>query len=134
DGALNPWWFNKLAYVRQDFDPFLYPELNYRLFEGEYEVVRDIWVFPTPGHTKGHQSVFLKLDGGNYIITGDAIYTQENADTPCLPGLGLFVNPIWWSASMKDIMHKVKVEKATLLWMHDPIEFKTGKKPPEYYK
>jgi N-acyl homoserine lactone hydrolase len=57
------------------------PSLSYELVDGEAEVLPDVHVLPTPGHTEGHQSVLLRLpDTGPVIICGDAVYCQENFD------------------------------------------------------
>ncbi len=36
-----------------------------------------VMLVATPGHTHGHMSVVLRLDGGEALITGDAIYTMR---------------------------------------------------------
>ena len=39
----------------------------------------------TPGHTHGHQSVLLRLSGGEALLTGDATYTLAGLDAGTLP-------------------------------------------------
>jgi len=39
----------------------------------------------TPGHTLGHQSVLLALDGGELLLTGDAAYTRRAIDEDLVP-------------------------------------------------
>ncbi|HEX8158613.1 MAG TPA: N-acyl homoserine lactonase family protein, partial [Solirubrobacteraceae bacterium] len=39
----------------------------------------------TPGHTRGHQSVLLRLTDGDLLLTGDAAYTQRTIDENLVP-------------------------------------------------
>jgi glyoxylase-like metal-dependent hydrolase (beta-lactamase superfamily II) len=32
----------------------------------------------TPGHTPGHQSMLVRLQGGSWLFTWDAVYTEEH--------------------------------------------------------
>ena len=44
-----------------------------RLISGEFDVFGDgtILVFPSPGHTPGHQSARVRTDGGDIVLCGD---------------------------------------------------------------
>lgn len=83
DSALNPEHEEKWSYPDS-----LSKGLNYRLIDGEFDLFNDgkIKIIRTPGHSRGHQSVLLKLDK-EVLITGDACYTKENLDANILPGL-----------------------------------------------
>jgi len=63
--------------------------LNYRFIEGNLDLFDDgaIKLIQTPGHTQGHQSVQLNIDGKKIFIAGDACYTSENLKYDCLPGI-----------------------------------------------
>jgi N-acyl homoserine lactone hydrolase len=39
----------------------------------------------TPGHTRGHQSVLLRLAGRDLLLTGDAVYTRRTIDEGLVP-------------------------------------------------
>ena len=84
------------GYVRRQFDH----AFDYRLmdfdssaadsfasFGRSYDVFGDgsVRVVSTPGHTFGHLSVVLRLDGGEALVAGDAIYTMETMRTGHLP-------------------------------------------------
>jgi N-acyl homoserine lactone hydrolase len=60
-----------------EFEGAAYVEL-----EGEAEVLPDIRVVPTPGHSPGHQSVLVTTDDGLVVIAGDVAYTWEEFDDP----------------------------------------------------
>jgi N-acyl homoserine lactone hydrolase len=57
------------------------PGLSYELVDGAATLFPGVEVIPTPGHAPAHQSVLLRLpETGSMIITGDAVYCQENYD------------------------------------------------------
>lgn len=69
------------AYVLGDFKYFT--ELSFKEIEGVYDVFGDktVVVFPTPGHTMGHQSLYVKSSKGKpLILTADSLYTMENME------------------------------------------------------
>ena len=43
--------------------------------DGEAEVLPGIRLLPTPGHTRGHQSVLVDTPDGLVILGGDVAYT-----------------------------------------------------------
>ncbi len=60
------------GYVREDFEQ---PGLDWRVLDGELDVYGDgtIRLLPTPGHSAGHTSLLLELDGtGPVLLTADA--------------------------------------------------------------
>lgn len=70
---------------------------HFTVLDGQTTIEDGIVVFPTPGHSPGHQSVSVATSEGLYIIAGDAAFVSENieGDTnralPVLP-IGRFVN------------------------------------------
>ena len=42
---------------------------------------------PTFGHTPGHQSLRVKLEGGTVVITADACYMRRSMEDLHLPGV-----------------------------------------------
>ncbi|MGA2991216.1 MAG: N-acyl homoserine lactonase family protein [Candidatus Korobacteraceae bacterium] len=46
--------------------------------DGEWAYNDDITLFPTPGHSVGHQSVAVRTEAGPVIIAGDAVFVHEN--------------------------------------------------------
>ncbi|MGH3224885.1 MAG: N-acyl homoserine lactonase family protein [Streptosporangiaceae bacterium] len=77
--------YQRDVYVRQDFDAVR----NWKQLHGEYDIFNDgrLLIFPTPGHTPGHQSLLVRLDSQAYILVGDAMYDKEKACQRRLPGL-----------------------------------------------
>ncbi len=65
-------------YQTRCFDKKAVPYLQWKLVEGEAEILPGIIVFPTPGHTYGHQSVLVDIDGGALCVAGDVVPLVEN--------------------------------------------------------
>jgi len=65
---------------------------KYELLDGDAPVAEGVRVAATPGHTVGHQSVFVEADDGEAVMIGDAAYTGdiyrdvEKADLSEWPG------------------------------------------------
>ena len=129
------WWPEKFqrgpAFVMSDFDGVA-ADFNYLELEGDYDLFGDgsISIITTPGHTLGHQSIRVKTAAGNtYVITGDAIWMQENLDG----------YPAGLNYSVKDYnnsINKLKairdLENAELFMSHDENQFKA--KGARWYK
>jgi glyoxylase-like metal-dependent hydrolase (beta-lactamase superfamily II) len=68
--------------------------------EGETELCAGVTVFPTPGHTVGHQSVAVETDGGTTVVAVDAVPTFENVpDGDGEPIRGLAMDDFEWRTS-----------------------------------
>ena len=62
--------------------------LEYREVDGEHDVFGDgtVVLLPTPGHTAGHQSLWIRAGAGRQIVlTSDACYTREHLEKTILP-------------------------------------------------
>ena len=70
-------------YNRKDWDL----PLDYRLLDGEHDLFGDgsIVILPTPGHTAGHQSLWVRAGTNQFLLTGDASYTREHLEQTILP-------------------------------------------------
>jgi N-acyl homoserine lactone hydrolase len=73
------------AYVRDDFDH----AISWHEVEGEHDLFGDgkIVMFPTPGHTPGHQSLLVGLDSGPVMLLSDAAYLVAKMRERRLPGI-----------------------------------------------
>jgi N-acyl homoserine lactone hydrolase len=50
---------------------------RFELVDGDAEVAEGVRVVATPGHTLGHQSVFVEQSDGVAVMIGDAAYTAD---------------------------------------------------------
>ena len=84
---------------------------RFELLDGDAEIAEGVRVVATPGHTVGHQSVFVDMDGGASVMIGDAAYTSEiyrdaeKADLSTWPGQ--HANRRDWTRSLKKV-HKMR--------------------------
>ncbi len=94
-----------------------------QLIDGEHDVFADglVRCLPTPGHTKGHQSLMVELASGPVILTGDCIYTEPMLDNMAVPSFGydteLQKDSMRALASMRD-------DGCRLLFGHDEHQFR----------
>ncbi len=51
---------------------------EFQLLTGEAEIVDGISVYPSPGHSVGHQTVVVNTKNGKYHCCGDLIFTYNN--------------------------------------------------------
>jgi N-acyl homoserine lactone hydrolase len=128
------WWpekFQRGPFVMQDFDGAAM-DFNYLELEGDYDVFGDgsIRILTTPGHTLGHQSIVVRTAANNtYVITGDAIWMQENLDGyPA--GLNYSVKD--YNSSINRLKAVRDLENAELMMSHDQDQWKA--KGNRWYK
>jgi glyoxylase-like metal-dependent hydrolase (beta-lactamase superfamily II) len=102
-------------FIRADFDSVK----NWKELDGEYDVFNDgkVIIFPTPGHTPGHQSLLLHLDSRPRILAGDAAYDRDKMKQRRIPG-------ILWSpdaivASWERIEEYQRRYNAEVIYSHD---------------
>ncbi|BCC06960.1 MULTISPECIES: quorum-quenching N-acyl homoserine lactonase AiiA [Bacillus cereus group] len=106
------------------------PHLNYKIIEGGYEVVPGVQLLYTPGHSPGHQSLFIETEqSGSILLTIDASYTKENFEDE-VPFAG-FDSELALS-SIKRLKEVVMKEKPIVFFGHDIEQEKGCKVFPEY--
>lgn len=54
-----------------------FPGAVWKPVDGEADVLPGIRVIPTPGHTRGHQSVLVKHSDGVEVIAAQAVYDRD---------------------------------------------------------
>jgi glyoxylase-like metal-dependent hydrolase (beta-lactamase superfamily II) len=98
--------------------------LDYREVDGEHDVFGDgsVVLLPTPGHTPGHQSLWIRASGAaQFVLTGDACYTREHLEKTILPA------NTYDAARMAESMGRLRSlrdrEGATLLYGHDAAQW-----------
>jgi N-acyl homoserine lactone hydrolase len=74
-------------------------------------------ILRTPGHTPGHQSLLVKLQSGNFILSGDAVHFRENYDSDGVPFFNY--DRAQTVASIERIKKIASNLKATLIIQHD---------------
>ena len=71
------------GFQKQDYDT----GQDMKLVEGEHDIFGDgsVTCIPTFGHTPGHQSLLLKMDGGDIFLAGDACDLRRSLEGLHLP-------------------------------------------------
>jgi glyoxylase-like metal-dependent hydrolase (beta-lactamase superfamily II) len=108
-----------------------------KLLDGDYDVFGDgsVVIISTPGHTPGHQSLFLKLAKyGPLLLTGDLYhYPAERTMKDFLPFAGRG-NDAQEAASKAKVEALVNKEGATVWIQHDIIADRHLNKSPAFYE
>ncbi len=112
--ARHPPVYQELIYVQDDFGM----DLDWRELDGDHDVFGDgrVTVISTPGHTRGHQSLLVRLEHETVFLLADAAYLLDKMRSRSLPG-------ILWSpdaiiASWDRIEEIERSEGARLLTTH----------------
>lgn len=98
--------------------------LDYRELDGEFDVFGDgtVILFPTPGHTPGHQSLKVKVSQDRwFVMTADACYTREHLERDLLPGVAW--NGEQMRATFEDLRKLDERTDTTLIFGHDAAQW-----------
>jgi len=131
--AFSPECSQKSAYIMRDITK----DVNWLKINNEFSIGFDLFndsvikIYPTPGHTPGHISVFINLENSKpMFLTSDSCYTEENLNDNIPPGLA-------WSESESiktlEFIKKMQAENIEIVVGHDPVAWKQFKKAPEFY-
>ena len=118
EAANDPAYFETPAFCRDDYDT----GQDMMLVDGEHDLFGDgaLVFIPTPGHTPGHQSLKVKTERGEVLLTGDACYMRQALEELKVPG---FVRDKETSiASLKKIK-QLERRGAKLIFGHDPDQW-----------
>jgi glyoxylase-like metal-dependent hydrolase (beta-lactamase superfamily II) len=114
--AEHPPLYQAPAYIADDWAG----ELAWHQVVGEHDLFDDgsIVMFPTPGHTPGHQSVTVRLHDEMVILVGDAAYHPEKMAERRLPAY--LWNPDAMIASWEELERRRDESSAVFLFSHYP--------------
>jgi N-acyl homoserine lactone hydrolase len=119
EAAADPEKARRNGYNRADFD--LGHQLQ--LVDGEHDLFGDgtVVCVPSYGHTAGHQSLWLKLDSGEYLLTADSCYMRKVLDDMVLPP---FADSY---AAMREVIERFRRMQSAgtrLIFGHDPSQWR----------
>lgn len=90
-----------------------FADRRFDLLDGEAEILPGLSVFPTPGHSPGHQSVAVATSGGVHVIAGDAVFAYENLEPETVhlrfTIMGRFMDIVASWRSLEEIVRRADV-------------------------
>jgi len=117
--ACNPHVFNAVDYNREYFE-----NLKFRIIDGDCEILPDVKLFLTPGHSPGGQSIQIETWLGKAIITGFCSQMSTFTQTPSMKEKGLEVAACGLHTDCReayDSALKVKNMADIIVPLHDPM-------------
>jgi 4-pyridoxolactonase len=125
--ARTPEPFERLGYADKGYD---HPGAKFELLEGDVEFADGIHLFHTPGHTVGHYSMLVELDGGRPLLfMADVSYTREAYAND--QQAGFHNNPVDGVRSIRRIKRLASEWDAEVIFTHDMEAFKSYVLAPE---
>ena len=116
------------------FDDEIIKQTNWKVKQGEYDLVPGVRAISSPGHTAGHMSLWIELPtGAPIILAGDAADLTENIVDEIAPGNCWQDQTEMAVASIRKLKHLALVEKANLWPNHDMAFWRTLKQFPEFH-
>ena len=118
----------ELDFARAHIDGMLYADADFETgqsflaVDGEHDLWgdRSLILFPTYGHTPGHQSARVRLAAGDVVLTSDCCYLARNLDE-------LVISPGNFDREMSlDVLRRLRSmrERGTrMLFGHDPDQW-----------
>ena len=115
------------VFLAIDYNPDYFSGLNYRLLDGDQEVMPGVKVLLTPGHSPGGQSVAVSTTKGRAIITGFCAQMSTFVQTPAMKARGLEVAAAGLHTDCREVYDsalRVKREADIIVPVHDPMFMK----------
>lgn len=93
--------------------------------DGEHDLFGDgsVVLIPSFGHTPGHQSLKVKVEGKEVVITADACYLKASLEKMTLPD-AMVVNDAQGMLNNFNLFKQLKSKGAFILYGHDPEQSK----------
>jgi glyoxylase-like metal-dependent hydrolase (beta-lactamase superfamily II) len=119
EDATRPHERNRASYLQENIGPLGEAGLL-KIVEGETEIAPGVRVVPTPGHTRGHQSVLVGAqDAGakKALFLGDVVPTAVHTKLPWVMAYDL--DPARTLETKRELFRRAVEEDWLLLWGHD---------------
>ncbi len=114
--ATHPHERNRASYLPENFAPLEAAGLMH-LSDGEEEIAPGIRVIPTPGHTRGHQSVLLGQGDDKMLFLGDVVPTSVHVKLPFIMAYDLDV--VGTLESKRRVLTKALEDRWLVAFGHD---------------
>lgn len=121
----------RFAQIRPIWD---HPTLRYQLVDGDTKLLPGIELIETHGHTRGHQSVLVRLpQTGPVLLTIDAVPVRRSFTPDRQKGPYDDDEELARAGACKLIDLAEREQVALVIFHHDDQQWQTLKKAPEYY-
>jgi len=93
--------------------------------DGEHDLFGDgrVVLLPTYGHTPGHQSLKIRLDDGDIVLSADACYMKKSLEKMILPDPMVVGDAEQMLESFRRIQ-RLQDAGALIIFGHDPFQWK----------
>ncbi|MFK7800513.1 MAG: N-acyl homoserine lactonase family protein [Anaerolineae bacterium] len=110
--------------------PLPWPDNEYQLIEEDVVLCPGVRLITSSGHAPGHLSLLVELgDMKNVLLIGDAI----GRPSELVDGFAGAWDPAMAQRSADKLMDIAEEEQAFVIYGHDPQQWPTLKKAPEFY-
>jgi glyoxylase-like metal-dependent hydrolase (beta-lactamase superfamily II) len=119
EDATHPHERNRASYLGENIGPLGDAGLL-QIVDGETELAPGVRVIPTPGHTRGHQSVLIgspEPGAPKALFLGDVVPTAAHTRLPWVMAYDL--DPARTVATKRSLFQRAVEEDWLLLWGHD---------------
>jgi N-acyl homoserine lactone hydrolase len=117
------------GYIHEDYDS---PAMDWRLVDGDWEVMPGLTMIDTRGHTEGHMSAVVTLPNtGVVVLPFDAGDLQENFDEEILPGST--VDAPAALVAIRRIKRILAETGGQMILFHDPVAIQATRLAPAFY-
>jgi glyoxylase-like metal-dependent hydrolase (beta-lactamase superfamily II) len=119
EDATHPHERNRASYLGENIGPLGEAGLL-QIVDGETELAPGVRVLPTPGHTRGHQSVLIGADepgAGKALFLGDVVPTAVHTRLPWVMAYDL--DPARTVETKRALFERAMAEDWIVLWGHD---------------
>lgn len=95
-----------------------FASLDFRLLDGETELLAGLHCLPTPGHVPHHQSVLIESAGERALFIGDVTPTTRHLPLPWI--MGYDVEPLVTLETKRQLYARALAQDWLLWFQHDP--------------
>ncbi len=115
--ALHPDDRSRSSYLKENFLP-LEQAGQLQLIKAAQEIVPGVRVIPTPGHTRGHQSVLIQSGGCSALYLGDVICLSQQLKPTYVTSFDLY--PVELMNTRKTLLKQARDGHWLLIFDHEP--------------
>ena len=107
------------AYLAADFDH----DIDWRVLEGERQLLSGIELLHLPGHTPGLLGAHLQREAGDILVAGDVAFLAPNYEAGREMGASLIHDSRAQAESLRRLRDRERRTDATVLYGHDTDQF-----------